>query len=147
MVEVAEVFRRYGPAYRAKYGEKMLPSHLRVMWALEQCRTEALGGHVYYCEDCDKIRYSYHSCRNRHCPKCQNEKGQQWLEKQADLLLPVPYFMLTFTLPAELRELARRHQKLFYNLLFRASAAATQQLALDPRFVGGKIGMVGILHT
>jgi hypothetical protein len=117
------------------------------MWAIEHCRTEALGGHVYYCECCDETHYSYHSCRNRHCPKCQNEKGQQWLGKQEDSLLPMPYFMLTFTLPAELREVARRHQKLFYSLLFRASAAAMPKLALDPRFVGGKIGMVGVLHT
>ncbi len=150
MVTVAEVFRRYGPQYREKYGERMPPSHRRVMWAIEHCRTEALGGHVYYCENCDETHYSYHSCRNRHCPQCQNKKGEQWLEKQGDLLLPTPYFMLTFTLPAELRsasQLARRHQKLFYGLLFRASAAATQKLALDPRFVGGKIGMVGVLHT
>ena len=117
------------------------------MWAIEHCRTEVLGGHVYHCAECDEVRYCYHSCRNRHCPKCQNDKGQQWLEKQGDSLLPVPYFMLTFTLPAELRELARQHQELFYNLLFRASAAAAQELALDPRFVGGKIGMVGVLHT
>ena len=147
MVEAAEVFRRYGPQYREKYGERMLPSHRRVMWAIEHCRTKSLGGHVYYCEHCEETCYCYHSCRNRHCPKCQSEKGQQWLEKQGDTLLPVPYFMLTFTLPAEVRKLARPQQKLFYNLLFRASAAATQKLALDPRFVGGKIGMVGILHT
>ena len=147
MIEVAEIFRRYGPGYREKYGDRMPYSHLRVMWAIEHCRTEALGGHVYHCQACDENRYCYHSCRNRHCPKCQNEKGQLRLEKQGDLLLPVPYFMLTFTLPAELKKLARHHQKLFYNLLFRASAAATQKLALDPRFVGGKIGMVGVLHT
>jgi len=147
MVEMAEVLRRYGPAYRQKFGERMPASHVRVMWAIEHCRTEILGGHVYHCTECDEVRYSYHSCRNRHCPKCQNDKGQQWLEKQGDLLLPIPYFMLTFTLPAELRELARRQQKLFYNLLFRTSAAAAQQLALDPRFVGGKIGTVGVLRT
>ena len=150
MVEVAEVFCRYGPQYREKYGKRMLPSHRQVMRAIEHCRTEVMGGHVYHCQACDETRYCYHSCRNRHCPKCQSEKGQQWLEKQADSLLPTPYFMLTFTLPAELRsasQLARRQQKLFYTLLFRASAAATKKLALDPRFVGGKIGMVGILHT
>lgn len=147
MTELAEIFRRYGPRYRAKFGERMLPSHRQAMRDIEQCRTEILGGHVYYCDHCDETRYSYHSCKNRHCPKCQNEAGQQWLEQQQDLLVPVPYFMLTFTLPTELREITRRHQKLMYNLLFRASAAALQQLALDPRFVGGQIGMVGVLHS
>lgn len=117
------------------------------MRAIEQCRTEALGGQVYTCPQCDPTQYRYHSCRNRHCPKCQHEQTQQWLEKQHELLLPVPYFLLTFTLPAELRPLARQPQRLFYHLLFRASATATQQLARDPRFIGGQIGLVGVLHT
>jgi hypothetical protein len=144
---MAEIVGRYGAQYREKFGERMPPTHRQAMQAIEQCRTEALGGHVYYCEDCDETRYSYHSCKNRHCPNCQNEAGQQWLEQQQDLLLPVPYFMLTFTLPTELRQVARSYQKLIYNLLFRTSAAALQQLAQDPRFVGGKIGMIGVLHT
>ena len=147
MVELADVFRCHGPAYRQKYEARMLPSHLQAMRAIEQCRTEVLGGQVFYCEHCEEFQYSYHSCRNRHCPKCQWEAGEQWLEKQHKMLLPVPYFMLTFTLPEELRRVARSHQKCFYNLLFRASAAAAQELARDPRFVGGKIGMVGVLHT
>jgi hypothetical protein len=147
VVELAEIFREYGPAYRAKYGAEMLPSHHEAMWAIEHCRTEALGGHVYDCPDCDEVVYRYHSCRNRHCPKCQGEKAYQWLEQQHDLLLPVPYFMLTFTLPEGLRPVARSHQRLIYDLLFRTSAAATQQLARDPRFLGGQIGLVGVLHT
>jgi hypothetical protein len=147
MVEMAEILRRYGPQYRAKYGPKMLPSHQKVMRAIERCRTPALGGHIYVCEECHETQYQYHSCRNRHCPKCQNDKAQQWLERQTNLLLPVSYFLLTFTLPDELIRLARSHQKLFYDLLFRASAAATQQLAHDPRFVGGQIGIVAVLHT
>ncbi len=147
MVEMADIFRQYGPAYRAKYGEKMPPSHLKVMAAIETCRTEALGGHIYYCGECEETFYSYHSCRNRHCPKCQNDAAQTWLEKQQELLLPVPYFMVTFTVPAPLKILARSHQKIVYNLLFRTASAALQQLAQDPRFVGGKIGMVGILQT
>ena len=147
MTELAEIFRRYGPRYRAKFGERMLPSHRQAMRDIEQCRTEVLGGHVYHCDQCDESQYSYHSCKNRHCPKCQNEAGQRWLEQQQDLLLPVPYFLVTFTLPTELRQLARRHQKLMYHLLFRASATALLQLARDPRFVGGQIGMVGVLHT
>lgn len=146
-LELAEIFRRYGPAYRQKYANKLLPSHRQAMRAIECCRTEALGGQVYHCPSCDETRYSYHSCRNRHCPKCQQERAEDWLQLQRELLLPVPYFLLTFTLPAELRQLASQNQKCMYNLLFRASAQATQQLARDPRFVGGQIGMVGVLHT
>jgi hypothetical protein len=117
------------------------------MRAIERCRTQALGGQVFACPACGEVRYSYHSCRNRHCPKCQHQQTQDWLEVQQGLLLPVPYFLLTFTLPAELRQIASSNQKLIYNLLFRASAQATQKLARDPRFVGGQIGMIGVLHT
>lgn len=147
MVELADIFRDYGPAYRDKYGARMLPSHLAAMRAIEQCRTEVLGGHLYYCAHCDETWYSYHSCRNRHCPKCQQDAAQQWLERQQELLLPVPYFMVTFTLPQPLRSLARTEQKTIYNLLFRTAAESLQQLAQNPRFVGGQIGMVGILQT
>jgi len=146
-LELADIFRQYGPAYRQKYADQLLPSHRQAMCAIEQCRTEALGGQVYACPACGEVQYSYHSCRNRHCPKCQNDKAQEWLQAQQDLLLPVPYFMLTFTLPASLCEVVRSHQSLLYNLLFRVSAAATRHLAKDPRFVGGQTGMVGILHT
>lgn len=147
MVELADIFREYGPAYREKYGPRMLPSHLAAMRAIEQCRTELLGGQIYYCADCDEAWYSYHSCRNRHCPKCQQDAAQQWLERQQKLLLPVSYFLVTFTLPQPLRSLARTAQKTLYNLLFRTAAQSLQQLAHDPRFVGGQIGMVGILQT
>ena len=125
----------------------MLPSHRRAMEDIENCRTEALGGHVYRCPACETERYSYHSCKNRHCPKCQGEAGQAWLQRQEKLRLPTPYFLLTFTLPEGMRWVARRNQKLIYNLLFRASAQATQQLARDGRFMGGQIGMIGVLHT
>jgi len=117
------------------------------MQDIERCRTEPLGGQVYHCETCQAYHYSYHSCKNRHCPKCQQEQAEEWLEHQKRLLLPVPHFMVTFTLPAELRTLARRHQKTLYNILFRSSSEALQELALDPRFIGGRIGMVGVLHT
>jgi hypothetical protein len=147
VVELAEIFRAYGPAYRAKFGDKMPPSHKQVMRAIERCRTPALGGHIYTCPDCGETQYLYHSCRNRHCPKCQYANAQRWLEQQYELQLPVPYFMLTFTLPSQLRPFARSHQKLVYAALFRASAEAAQQLARDPRFVGGQIGLVGVLHT
>ena len=147
MVEIADIFRIHGPGYRAKFGDRMLPSHLRAMQDIERCRTETLGGQVYHCETCQAYHYSYHSCKNRHCPKCQHDQAEQWLEDQKRLLLPVPHFMVTFTLPAALSRLARRPQKTLYNRLFRSSAEALQELALDPRFIGGRIGMVGVLHT
>jgi hypothetical protein len=147
MIELAHIFRQHGPDYQAKFAERMLPNHRWAMRAIMNCRTEVLGGHVYHCDDCGEDRYSYHSCRNRHCPKCQYDAAEKWLARQQEILLPVPYFLLTFTLPANLRELARSNQRLMYNLLFRASVAATQKLAHDPRFVGGQIGMMGILHT
>lgn len=147
MVTLAEIFHQHGQAYRARFGHQLLYSHQRTMRAIVQCRTAALGGHVYACDTCDHTEYRYHSCRNRHCPQCQGDKAQQWLARQQAMLLPVPYYLLTFTLPAALRPLARRQQKLIYNLLFRASAAATQQLAQHPRWLGGAIGMVGVLHT
>ena len=147
MIELAEVFRQHGAAYRKKYASRMLPSHLRAMSDIENCRTEAMGGHVYRCPECGRRGYSYHSCKNRHCPKCQGRSAQAWLEKQDVLRLPVPYFMLTFTLPEALRGIARRNQKIIYHLLFRASSAAVQQLAEDPRFVGGQVGLIGVLHT
>jgi len=147
MVEVAEIFRLHGPQYRAEYGKRMLRTHLRAMRDIEDCRTASLGGEVYLCKKCDEYRYSYHSCKNRHCPKCQNDQANEWLEKQKDLLLQVIHFLGTFTLPEELRPVARSHQKTVYNILFRASSEALQKLAADPRFVGAKIGMVGVLHT
>jgi putative transposase/transposase-like zinc-binding protein len=147
MLELADIFRLHGPAYREKFDDRMLPSHRRAMQDIENCRTESLGGQLYYCAQCQEQRYSYHSCKNRHCPKCQNEQANDWLQEQKDLLLPTHHFLVTFTLPAELRAVARSHQKTIYHLLFRASAAALQQLAQDPRFVGGRLGMVGVLHT
>src|SRR6266478_5533204 len=147
MIELADIFRLHGPAYREKFGKRMLPSHRRAMQDIETCRTASLGGQLYFCPQCEEQRYSYHSYKNRHCPKCQNEQANDWLREQSELLLPTHHFLVTFTLPAELRPLARSHQKTIYNLLFRASSAALQQLAQDPRFVGARLGMVGVLHT
>jgi hypothetical protein len=147
MLTLCEIFRRYGPQYRARYGHQMSADQHAAMRAIEQCRTEALGGQVYSCPACATARYSYHSCRNRHCPTCQQDASQTWLARQQDLLLPVPHFLVTFTLPAGLRALARQQQRTIYTLLFRASAAALQQLAQDPRFLGGQIGMLGVLQT
>jgi hypothetical protein len=147
VIELADIFRQHGQQYRKKFGDRIPLSHLRAMRDIQRCRTEALGGQTYRCPDCEHVLYSYHSCRNRHCPKCQNENAQRWLDNQQHNLLPVPYFLLTFTLPDELGKIARSRQQLIYNLLFRISAAATQQLAADPRFIGGQIGMMGVLHT
>ena len=147
MLEVAEIFRLHGPEYRAKFGERMLPAQRRAMQDIEQCRTAVLGGQLYFCVQCQEQRYSYHSCKNRHCPKCGNEQAHQWLAAQQSLLLPINYFLVTFTLPEELRALARSNQKLIYHLLFRASSAALLKLAQDPRFVGGRVGLLGVLHT
>lgn len=147
MAEVADIFRQYGPTYREKFGDRMPAIHRKVMANIESCRTEVLGGHLYYCDACDKTHHSYHSCRNRHCPKCQNDAAQDWLVKQQTFLLPTPYFMVTFTLPAELRAIARSNPQVVYNILFRTSAAALQELTQDNRFVGGQLGMVGVLQT
>ena len=147
MTELADIFQAHGDRYQHKYSNGILPSQRTAMQAILSCRTEVLGGHVYVCQSCDETQYRYQSCQNRQCPKCQYGDGQEWLEKQQALLLPVPYFLLTFTLPSDLRQIVRSHQKTVYNLLFRASASATQELAKDPRFVGGTIGMIGILHT
>jgi len=149
MVELAEIFRRYGPDYIDRFGSKILPSHHRAMNDIINCRTEQMGGHLYCCEnsDCEQFIYAYHSCGNRSCPKCGQDKTQRWIEKQHDLLLPTHYFLVTFTLPCELRPIARSNQKVVYDLLFKSSAAALQKLAKDPRFVGGDIGMMGGLHT
>jgi hypothetical protein len=114
---------------------------------IERCRTPVLGGQVYVCTKCDERRYSYHSCKNRHCPKCGNDQAEKWLEGQKELLLPVVHFLVTFTLPEELRRVARSNQKMVYSILFRASSEALQKLAWDERFVGGRCGMVGVLHT
>lgn len=147
MVEVAEIFRTHGPEYLAKHGSRMPGAHRRAMRDIQQCRTPVLGGQVYVCTKCDQRRYSYHSCKNRHCPKCGNDQAAKWLEEQKELLLPVTHFMVTFTLPEELRKVARSNQKTVYNILFRASSEALQKLARDERYVGGQVGMVGVLHT
>lgn len=144
---LAEVFSQHAGEYIERFGERMLPSHYRAIRAIVTCQTEALGGHVYYCPDCGETLYRYHSCRNRHYPKCHGGRTQRWLAAQQQCLLPVPYFLLTFTLPKGLRRLARSQQKLIYNLLMRVSAQAAQRLGRDERYVGGEIGLLGVLHT
>jgi hypothetical protein len=147
MITLGDIVRHSGDAYRAAYHEQLLPSHAAALRAIAQCRTAALGGHLYTCPDCGTQRYSYHSCRNRHCPQCQHDATQDWLRTHQDLLLPLPHFLLTFTIPSELRDIAYRHQRQFYTLFFRASASALQHVAADPRFVGGQLGLLGVLQT
>ncbi len=125
----------------------MLPSHRKALHDITVCRTEVLGGQVFRCEPCDRYDYSYHSCCNRHCPKCQNHKATAWLAAQSTLLLPVVHFLVTVTLPDSLRRVARRHQKLIYGLMFRCAAEAIQKLARDPKFIGAQVGIIAILQT
>jgi hypothetical protein len=147
MTEMADILRECAPGYLAKYGERMLPSHKRAINDIILCRTSSLGGRVYLCEPCEEYRYSYHSCGNRNDPKCGNEDATRWLIAQKALLLPVQYFMVTSTLPEELRPVARRNQKLIYGLLLRSTAEAIQKLARDPEWVGGEIGLLGVSQT
>lgn len=147
MLEVADIFRAAGAAFRDKFGARMLPSHLKVIRDILQCRTPALGGHLLECDSCGERRYSYHSCRNRHCPKCQGDRSSRWVEAQKTRILNCPYFLLTFTLPSELRPVARSHQREVYGNLMRAAAQSLQKLAADPRYLGARPGIIGILHT
>jgi len=147
MPELADIFRAASPDYLAKYGERMLPSHKRAIADILLCRTRALGGKTYFCNSCDVYRYSYHSCKNRSCPKCGNDDATRWIAAQNALLLPVPYFLVTVTLPAELRPLARKNQKLVYSLALKTAAKAIQKLARDPKWLGGEVGIIGVLQT
>jgi hypothetical protein len=147
MPELADILRLHGPDYLANYQDRLLPSHRRAMQDISTCRTESLGGHLYRCPQCHKDHFQYHSCKNRHCPKCQNNQIDRWIDHQQALLLPVPYFMATFTLPASSRHLVRSNQKLLYHILFQASQQALQKLASDPKYIGGTLGMIGVLQT
>lgn len=147
MVELADIFRHAGPAYRQAFAGRIPPSHLRAMEDIVRCRTPALGGSLYACDDCGALDYAYHSCRNRHCPKCQEDRAQSWLERLRSRLLPCHHYLLTFTLPAPLRTLARSHQRVVYAILLREAAAAVQSLADDPTWVGGRLAILALLHT
>ena len=147
MVELADIFRVAGPRYREAHAGRMLPSHHRAMQEIVACRTPALGGSLYQCDDCGALDYRYHSCRNRHCPKCQEERAQDWLERTRARLLPCDHYFLTFTLPQELRAVARSHQRRVYAALLREAAAAVQTLANDRQWVGGTLGILAVLHT
>ena len=146
-LEVADIFRGCGPDYRELHGSEMPLRHLRVMRAIEVCRTAELGGHIDQCDHCGQLKVSYNSCRNRHCPKCQSLEKERWLEARKKDLLPIAYFHLVFTLPESLRSLALRNQKVIYHLLFKAASETLVQLAKDPKYLGAEIGFTALLHT
>jgi hypothetical protein len=146
-LEVADIFQAEGAGYRAVQAGHLSLTQLRVMSAIENCRTAALGGHVDACEDCGHQRIAYNSCRNRHCPKCQGAAARIWLaEREADLL-PVGYFHVVFTLPAEVADIAWQNKAVVYDLLFRAAAETMMTIAADPRHLGARIGITAVLHT
>jgi transposase-like zinc-binding protein/putative transposase/integrase-like protein len=147
MPEVADVFRRYGPDYRERFGEGLLPSHRRALDDIVHCRTEALGGHLLQCDQWGHEHDVYHSCRNRSCPKCHRTDTDAWLEERRQELLPVPYFHVVFTVPHELGASIRRQQQDLYDILLRAAAQSLIKLAADPHDVGGLIGVLCVLHT
>jgi hypothetical protein len=146
-LEVADIFRVAGPAYRATHAGHLSLHHLKVMSAIEHCRTAALGGHVEACEDCGHWRIAYNSCRNRHCPKCQGAAARTWLARREADLLPVGYFHVVFTMPAEVADIALHNKAVVYDLLFRAASETMLTIAADPRHLGARIGMTAVLHT
>ena len=146
-IEVADIFRQAGPAYRQQHADTLNHEQRRVMGAIESCRTAVLGGHVEECDVCGHQRIAYNSCRNRHCPKCQSLTRAQWLEdRQADLL-PVEYFHVVFTLPEEIAAIAYQNKAVVYDLLFHATAETLHTIAADPKHLGAEIGFIAILHT
>jgi hypothetical protein len=147
MPGITDIFRIHGPSYRDRYGQTMPPSHRQAIQDITDCRTEMMGGHVLACNHCDHVRYAYHSCKNRSCPTCHETDRKAWLEKRRKERLPVPYFHAVFTLPKELQEIIRSHQKIGYALIMEAAALSLTKLASDSRYVGGQIGMLAVLHT
>ena len=147
MLEVADIFRRFGAQWRAANEAHVSLAQRRVMTAIEICRTVALGGHVERCQDCAHTRIAYNSCRNRHCPKCQWQAAEAWLEARKAELLPVPYFHIVFTLPAALRTIAYQNKAKVYGLLFTATAETLTTIAADPKHLGADIGVTTVLHT
>ncbi|MDY8108723.1 IS91 family transposase [Fulvimarina sp. 2208YS6-2-32] len=146
-IEVADIFRDHGPNFRAANTGHLSLSQLKVMSAIEACRTAALGGHVEGCDDCGHLRIAYNSCRNRHCPRCQGAAARDWLaEREADLL-PVGYFHVVFTLPAEIAAIAFQNKRVVYDLLFRAASETVTTIAADPKHLGARIGITAVLHT
>ena len=146
-LEVADVFRRYGSAYRQQHAGSLSRGQRRVMSAIELCRSAALGGHLEQCNSCGHQRPAYNSCRNRHCPKCQSLARAQWLEDRQAELLPVEYFHLVFTVPQEIAAIAYQNKEVVYGILFRATAETLRTIAADPKHLGAEIGFLAVLHT
>ena len=146
-LEIADIFRTYGPAWRRANRGHVDLSQLKVMSSIEACRTEALGGHVAACTKCSHQHIAYNSCKNRHCPKCQGPAARDWMTARAEDLLPVEYFHLVFTLPAEVAQIAYWNKRAVYGLLFKASAETVATIAADSKRLGAKVGMTSVLHT
>jgi Putative transposase/Transposase zinc-binding domain len=146
-LELADIFREHGPAWREANAGHVSLDQLKVMSAIENCRTAALGGHVLRCEKCSHIQISYNSCRNRHCPKCQGAAAREWLAEREAELLPVPYFHVVFSLPAQIAEIAYQNKAAIYGLLFKASSETMLTIAADPKHLGARIGILSVLHT
>ena len=148
-LEVADIFRDHGPAWREANRGHVSLGQLKVMSAIERCRTAALGGHVMRCENdaCGHTAIAYNSCRNRHCPKCQGAAAREWMAARAAELLPVPYFHVVFTLPSPIGDIAYQNKAVIYDLLFRASAETMLTIAADPKHLGARIGITSVLHT
>ncbi len=146
-LEIADIFRRHGPAWRAAHAGHVSLGQLKVMAAIETCRTAALGGHIEGCEDCGHRRIAYNSCGNRHCPKCQGAAAREWLAAREADLLPVGYFHVVFTLPAEIADIAAQNKAVIYDLLFRAASQTMLTIAADRRHLGARIGITAVLHS
>jgi hypothetical protein len=146
-LEVADIFRGHGAAWRRANAGYVSLDQLKVMSAIERCRTAALGGHVARCEDCAHTLIAYNSCRNRHCPKCQGAAAKQWLAEREAELLPVGYFHVVFTLPAAIADIAYQNKAVVYDLLLKASAETVLTIAADPKHLGARIGITAVLHT
>ena len=146
-LEVADIFRDHGPAWRQANAGHVSLGQLKVMSAIESCRTAALGGHVARCEDCSHTLIAYNSCRNRHCPKCQGAAAREWLAAREAELLPVPYYHVVFTLPAPIADIAYQNKAVIYDLLFKVSAETLLTIAADPKHLGARIGITSVLHT
>ena len=146
-IEVADILRAAGAGYRSAHAGHLSLDQLKVMSAIESCRTAALGGHVEACTDCGHRRIAYNSCRNRHCPRCQGAAARAWLEQREADLLPVGYFHVVFTLPVEIADIAFHNKALVYDLLFKASSETMLTIAADPKHLGARIGITAVLHT
>ncbi len=148
METIKDIFQAFGPEYMTRFGDAMPGDHRKVINAIINCRTNHYGATIYTCGKCGQSHIIYRSCGNRHCPNCQHQKARQWLEKQMDRQLPGHHFMITFTVPQQIRRFIRSHQRLCYAALFRASADTMKKLATDPKHIGGDLpGFFGVLHT